>query len=145
MTIAINFYDSFLELLGDGSLDMDGDTFKIILLDQNFTFDGSDTDYSDVSGDELSTANGYTNGGQALSNVSWSQTGGVVTFDFDDVTWSASGGAITAYHAVIYDDTSTNDKLICAIDFDGEQSAGNGTAFKITIDSAGLFSISRAA
>jgi hypothetical protein len=58
----------------------------------------------------------------------------------DDVTLTASGGSITASFGVIYNDTDANDPPLAFIDFDGSQSAGAGTDFKIIWDANGIFS-----
>lgn len=104
-------YNSVAELIADGTIDLDNDTFSIVLLASGYTPNLAHDEYADLT-NELSTANGYTNGGAVLTGVTWSQTGGVATFDSDNQVWTASGGSITARYAVIKDDTSTNDKLI---------------------------------
>lgn|GEM_PF-2044545 len=89
---------------------------------------------------QLSTANGYTQNTKALTNVSIATiTTNDSTFTFDPVTWDASGGSIAASHALIYDDTKTNDPPVARIDFDGTVTAVNGTQFRITPDASGGF------
>lgn len=111
-------YNSVAELIADGTIDLDGDTFKIALLDSGYTPSGAHDEWADVSGDEIANGSGYTTGGATLASVTWGQTGGVATFDSDPVVWIASGGPITARYAVIYDDTTSGDKLIgyCLLD-----------------------------
>jgi len=104
-------YDSVAELIADGTIDLDNDTFKITLHAASYTPAAGHDEYADLT-NELATANGYTNGGATLANVTWSQTGGVATFDSDAQVWTASGGPITARRAVIRDTTATNEKLI---------------------------------
>lgn len=142
MAVTVSFYNHFLEILGDGNLDMDNDTFKVALMDTNHTFVAANTQWSQVSANEIAGANGYTAGGQALANVVWSQTGGTVKFDFDDPLWTASGGDIeTAYSAVIYDDTHANDLLICSIDFGEAKATEDGADLTLKVNAAGLFTI----
>lgn len=143
MAVTINFYNKFIEYLGDNSIDADGDTFDIILLNATHTFTATHTQLTDVSANELSTGNGYTAGGTALTSVTWTESAGTVTFDAADVTWTASGGDIgPATDAVIFSDTSTGDLLMCSVDFDGAQTAGDGTDFQITWNASGIFTIS---
>lgn len=134
MPVTIDAYDHFIDIMSDGTVDMDGDTFKMILLNNSHTFTATNTLYSNVSANELATANGYTNTGQALTSVTFAHTTGTVKWDSADVTWTASGGAITAYHAVIYDDTTTAplDALCMDINFGGVQTAGDGTNFVVS-------------
>lgn len=104
-------YNSFAELVADGTIDLDTDTFKCMLVSSAYTPSLAHDEKADVT-NELATANGYTAGGATLGSVTWGQVGGVSTFDSADVSWTPSGGAITARYAVLYDDTATNDKLV---------------------------------
>lgn len=146
MVVSINFYDQFIEYMGDGGIDMDTDTFNIELYNSTHTFTQANNDRADVSANALATGNGYTNPGQNLGSVTWTQSSGTTTFDAADTTWTASGGSIgPADDAVIYSDTSTvptADLLVCSIDFGGGETAGNGTDFKITYNASGIFTIS---
>ncbi len=105
------FYDSVAELIADGTIDLDGHTFNLQLHTSSYTPSAAHDELADLT-NEVSNAFGYTTGGVALTGVTWSQTGGVATFDSDPVVWNASGGAITARYAVLIDLTATNDKLI---------------------------------
>ena len=99
-------YDSVAELIGDGTLDLDTHPFKIVQLTSVYTPSAAHSVYADLT-NELATANGYTAGGGTLTTVTYTQTGGVATFDSDNFVWTASGGPITARYGVIYDDTPT--------------------------------------
>jgi hypothetical protein len=139
MAVVYSAPDTFLELMGDNSIDMDGDTFKIALLNA-YTFDAAHDEWADVSAAELATGNGYTSPGQNLASVTWGQTGGTVVFDAANVTWTASGGSIgPSTDAEIYSDTSVNDKLVCNIDFGASESAGDGSNFQINFNASGIF------
>ncbi|MEN3953579.1 hypothetical protein [Iodidimonas sp. SYSU 1G8] len=144
MAVTISIYDSFKEYLGDGTIDLDGHTFKVMLLGNAASFDAGHSVLASVSGNQIASGSGYAAGGAALTGVSWGQTGGTATFDADDVTWTASGGAITAYKAAIYDDTPTSpaDPLVAFIDFGGVQTANDGAQFKLIWNAAGIFTLS---
>jgi hypothetical protein len=144
MAVTISIYDSFKEYLGDGTIDLDGHTFKVMLLGNAASFDAGHSVLASVSGNQIAAGSGYAAGGAALTGVSWGQTGGTATFDADDVTWTASGGAITAYKAAIYDDTPTSpaDPLVAFIDFGGVQTANDGAQFKLIWNAAGIFTLS---
>lgn len=94
-------YNHVAERAGDGGFDFDTNTFNICLLTSSYTPSLSHTTYSNISSNELPTANGYTAGGAALTGVTWSQTGGVAKFDSNDQVWTATGGSITARYAVV--------------------------------------------
>lgn len=136
-------YDSVAELIGDGTLDLDNDTFKMVLLSSSYTPDPAHDEYADLAG-ELSTANGYTSGGETLTGVTWSQSGGVASFDSNAVQWTASGGSITARYAVIFDDTATGDKLIGYALLDttpANVTATAGNTFTVTPHASGWFTL----
>lgn len=144
MAVTIAAYDHFVELFGDNTIDLDGDTFKAELYNSSFVFNAADTARADISANALATANGYTNPGQNLSTVTWTHSGSVTTFDAADVTWNASGGSIgPADDCVVYDDTTTSplDALCLAIDFGGSETAADGTPFKIAWNSSGIFTV----
>jgi hypothetical protein len=138
MAVTISLYDHTAKLFADGSNAV-GDTYKVKLY-TTATFDATNTQLSGITGTEATTGTGYTAGGQALTNVAViTVTTNDAKFDADDVTWTASGGSITASYAVIYNDTDANDPPIAFIDFDGSQSAGDQTDFKIIWNASGIF------
>jgi len=116
-------------LLATKEIDWDNDTFKLILC-SNFTFDvDNDIEYSDVSGNELSTGNGYTAGGETMSggSVAVDDANNLAKRTFNNVTITASGGNIGPYRVVIiYNDTVTNDPIMSAITYDSDQTILDG-------------------
>jgi len=138
MAVSISLYNHTAKLFADGSL-ASGDTYKVKLLSAA-TFDATHTTLAATGGTEATGGTGYTAGGQALANVSVTTvTTNDAKFDADDLTWTASGGSITASYAIIYNDTDADDPPIAFIDFDGSQSAGDGTDFKIVWNASGIF------
>jgi hypothetical protein len=135
-------YDKAKKSLGDGTIDLDTHAFKAVLCSSasnaaTLTIE----DYTSLT-NELATANGYTNGGTALTSVTWSESSGTVTFDSADITWTASGGSITARYCVIYDDTASPKKLLCYTLLDttpADVTATAGTPFTIQISASGIF------
>ena len=138
MAVSISLYNHTAKLFADGSLAV-GDTYKVKLLSAA-TFDASHTTLAATGGTEATSGTGYTSGGQALANVAVTTvTTNDAKFDADDVTWTASGGSITASYAIVYNDTDADDPPLAFIDFDGSQSAGDGTDFKIVWNASGIF------
>ena len=82
-------YNSFKEYMADGSIDLDGDTFKISLHGSNFVADSSHTHFADIIATQTSGTN-YVAGGAELDNVSWVRSGGAVELDADDETWATA-------------------------------------------------------
>lgn len=138
MAITISLYNHTAKLFADGS-NAAADTYKVKLLTAA-TFDASHTTLAATGGTEATGGTGYTAGGQALANVAVTTvTTNDAKFDADDLTWTASGGSISAAYGIIYNDTDTNDPPLAFIDFDGSQSAGDGTDFKIVWNANGIF------
>jgi len=115
------------------------DTIKVALFTDDLSIDPdtmetwADLDY-EVEGD------GYSSGGQALTNksISSGSVTGVTSFTADPVNWSDS--SITARYAVIYDDTPASDSSKCLIgyiDFGSNKTSSNGD-FTITWHSDGI-------
>ncbi len=127
------------QMLLDKYIDFGADTFIIILMASGFTFDiDAHEKYADVSGSELPTAGGYTQGTKTLAGVSVSKDDandrGDVTWN--DVAWTATA-TLVASAAIIYDDTTTTvgsslaDAIVGYIDFGGDQTVLNGGTFTI--------------
>lgn len=121
-------YNSFKRDIMNGSIDLDTDTIKVMLVTSTYTADqDAHTKRSDITNEVSGT--GYTAGGATLSvTVSVDNTDNEGVFDATDVTWSTS--TITARGAVIYKSrggASSADELVCYIDFGSDQvsSAGN--------------------
>lgn len=139
MAVTISLYNHTAKLFAEGS-NAAADTYKVKLY-TTATFDATNTTLAGITGTEATAGTGYTAGGQALANVAVTTvTTNDAKFDADDLVWTASGGSITASYGVIYNDTDANDPPIAFIDFDGSQSAGNGTEFKIVWNASGIFS-----
>lgn len=138
MAVTISLYNHTAQLFASGA-NLAADTYKVKLY-ASATFSAANTTLASITGTEATTGTGYTAGGQTLANVAVTTvTTNDAKFDADDVTWTASGGSITAAYAVIYNDTDANDPPIAFIDFDGSQSAGDGTDFKIVWNANGIF------
>lgn len=135
-------YNSFKRDIANGSIDLDTDTIKLMLVTSDYTPNiDTNTKRSDVT-NEVSGA-GYTTGGSALQNktVTINTTSDKAIFDADDVTFSTA--SITARGAVLYKSrggASSADELICYLDFGSDitSTAGN---FNIAFDANGILTI----
>src|SRR3990172_1004860 len=91
-------YEFAKEYLSDGTHDLDnaalGYSMALFLSTSNCdTLSVGTGVYGDLT-NEHANANGYTTGGQALANETWTHSGGTSTFDCDNVAFVASGGSI---------------------------------------------------
>ena len=139
------FFDEFKKYLGDGTIDLDSHTFKAVLTNTAPTT-GTNTVLADIT--QIANGNGYTTGGQALTSVTWSETGaglGVWRWNAADFTWTASGGNIGPFrYVVIYDDTPTSpaDPLVGLFDYGTNITITDGNAFTVDIGTNGIFELS---
>lgn len=139
MAVTVSLYNHTTARFASGA-NASTDTYKVKLLTAA-TFDATHTTLAATGGTEVASGTGYTTGGQDLTNVTVSTvTTNDAKFDADDVTWSASGGSIAASYAILFNDTDTDDPPLLFIDFGTEESAGDGTDFKIVWNADGIVS-----
>lgn len=126
-----NKYQHFVEAVGLKLHDLNTDTIKIALTNTTPNA-GTHEGLADIT--EISAGNGYSAGGNVVANNSYSQTGGTATFDGDTIVFTASGGSIATFrYAVLYNDTSTGDKLIAYYDSGSAQDITDGNTFTVTV------------
>lgn len=128
-------FTSFLEDLARGAIDMDTDSFKIMLVTSTYSPNkDTHTKRSDVTNEVTGT--GYTAGGVAITvTVAKDTTNDRVTLTFSSVNWPSS--TITARAGVIYKSrggASSADELVCYADFLSDI-ASTGATFTITFSS----------
>ena len=134
-------YNAAKEDIGDGTIDLDNDTFTCTLHTSTYTPALTDTSVTN----EVANGNGYTTGGVTLT-CTWAADGGDVTsivFDCtspDPIRWTAFGGSIVARHAVINDTTAGVPLCYCLLDTaPADVTASDGGTFDITIAAGGIF------
>lgn len=144
MPASITFYNNWKAAISDVAIR--SATIKVTLHSSSYTFAATHSVYADLT-NELSTANGYTNGGATLASVTWSQTSGTATFDAADTVWTASGGSITARRAVIRAVGTFNsqvDPLIASILLDttpADVTATAGNTLTLQWNGSGIFTL----
>lgn len=132
-------FNNFLHDLGSGLVDWESDTLRAALYSDISNFTKDTVAYSNTN--ELASNFGYTQNNKAVTggNLIQNDTDDVVQYDIGDITWTASGGQIgPASGCLIYDVTNSSE-AVYLIDFGSAKTADDGTDFKITIDSSGLF------
>ena len=124
------FY-SFVEKLAEKAFDLQNDTLKVAL-SNTAPDETSDTQLSDIT--QISNGNGYTTGGEAVTVSSSAQTGGTYKLVITNPTWTASGNMGTFRYLVLYDDTATNDELICYFDIGSGLSLTSSDTYTANFD-----------
>lgn len=122
----VKFY-SFVEAIAEKKHNLGSDTLKVALT--NSAPSQANTQLSDIS--EIS----YTNlSPRDLSLISSAQTSGTYKLVLDNLVLTASGGAVAAFrYIVIYNDTASNDELICYFDYGSSITLADGDSATINI------------
>lgn len=100
-----------------------GNAFKLALYDNNASFTAATTAYTNTN--EVANSGSYAAGGGTLTNVTPTSSGTTAFTDFADLSFTAA--TITAYGAMIYNDTAAGDPAVCILDFGGAKTSTTGT------------------
>lgn len=135
-------YNSFKRDIMNGSIDLDTDTIKVMLVTSAYTPDQDAHDKRDDVTNEVS-GSGYSTGGSALANkaVTADNTDNEGVFDADDLSWATA--TITARGSVLYKSrggAASADELLMYIDF-GSDIVSTGGTFLITWAAEGILNL----
>lgn len=100
-----------------------GDTFKLALYDNSASFTAATTAYT--SSNEVSASGSYSAGGGTLTNVTPTSSGTTAFTDFADLSFTSA--TITAFGALIYNDSAAGDPSVVVLDFGGSKTSTAGT------------------
>jgi hypothetical protein len=100
-----------------------GNTFKLALYDNSASFTAATTAYTVTN--EVANSGTYAAGGGTLTNVTPIATGTTAFTDFVDLSFTSA--TITAFGALIYNDTAAGDPTVCVLDFGGAKTSTSGT------------------
>jgi len=121
-------YNSFVDDMARGAIDLDTDTFKVMLVTSSYNAD-KDTHLKRSAVTNEVSGTGYTAGGVTTAcTVTKSTANDRVTLSFAAVNWASS--TITARAAVIYKSrggASSADELVCYLDFVSDVSSTAST------------------
>ena len=108
-----------------------GNTFKLALYTNSASFTAATTAYT--TSNEVTASGSYATGGGTLTNVTPTTSGTTAFTDFDDLSFTTA--TITAYGALIYNDSATGDPSVVVLDFGGAKTSTSGT-FQIIFPAA---------
>jgi hypothetical protein len=100
-----------------------GNTFKLALYDNSASFTAATTAYTPTN--EVANSGTYAAGGGTLVNVTPTSTSTTAFTDFGDLSFTSA--TITAFGALIYNDTAAGDPAVCVLDFGGAKTSTSGT------------------
>lgn len=131
--------------MSKGSYNLASDTYILALITNSYTpAPNTDALWSDVSANELTTANGYTAGGVALTSVTDTLATATATFTSAAATWS-SFSATFRYGVIVRRASGSlvsGDLLLCYSDLGGGSSiTGGGGTLTVTMNGSGIFTI----
>jgi len=100
-----------------------GNTFKLALYNNSASFTAATTAYTTTN--EVAASGSYTLGGGTLTKVTPTSSGTTALTDFADLSFTTA--TITAFGAMIYNDTATGNPAVAILDFGGSKSSTAGT------------------
>ena len=100
-----------------------GNTFKLALYTNSASFTAATTAYTATN--EVPNSGTYAAGGGTLTNVTPVSTGTTAFTDFADLSFTIA--TITAFGALIYNDSAVGDPAVCVLDFGGAKTSTTGT------------------
>ncbi len=133
---AFNKFNSFTEAVAEKVHNLGSDTLTVALTAAANAPASTNTQLSNLT--QVSYANLSS---RVLAGVTSSQTSGTYTLDANDLVLTASGAVATFRYVVIYNDTATNDELICWFDHGSDVTLANGETYTIQFDAAGILTI----
>lgn len=125
-----NKFNSFVEALAEKVHNLGSDTLTVALTAAANAPVATNTQLSNL------TQISYTNlSARALTVSASSQTSGTYKLVVNDLVLSASGGAVATFrYVVIYNDTATNDELICWFDYGSNVTLADGESLTLDFD-----------
>lgn len=100
-----------------------GNTFKLALYNNSASFTAATTAYTTTN--EVAASGSYAAGGGTLTSVTPTSSGTTAFTDFADLSFTTA--TITAFGALIYNDTATGNPAVAVLDFGGAKTSTAGT------------------
>jgi hypothetical protein len=122
--------------LGNKIHDLGSDSLNFLLV--NVAPTTASTVYSSFT--DLSTADGYTAGGQTVGSTAFSETGGLATLTGSNVIWTATGSLGPFRYTPLYNDTASGKNALGYYDYGSGVTLSAGETLTINI-SSGIFTI----
>lgn len=124
-----NKFDSFVEALAEKLHNLGSDQLVVALCNAA---------NAPVAGNSVLanlTTIAYTNlSSRNITTLTSSQTSGTYKLTLQDLVLTASGAVSTFRYVVIYNDTASNDELICWFDYGGDVTLASGETFTLDFD-----------
>lgn len=141
----LKLYDKFQKNLADDVISLSTDSLKLAIVTSASNAETMTLEFYSQITSELPTANGYTQGGEVIANITISEAAGVTTINGDNFDIIATGGSIIGRHLVLYSDTSVGKCLIgtfLAVDPADDLTALDSQHFIVDWNANGIFQLS---
>ena len=134
---SFNKFNSFVEALAEKVHNLGSDQLVVALTAAANAPVATNTQLTDL------TQISYTNlSSRNITTSSSSQSSGTYKLILNDLVLTASGSVATFRYVVVYNDTATNDELICWFDYGSNVTLANGDTFTVDFDGTnGLFTL----
>lgn len=136
MSVAFNKINAFAADIGNKVHNLGSDALLFYLT--NTAPVATNTVYNTPA--DLSTANGYTAGGAAVTSVTYTQTSGTASLVGTGPTWTATGAIGPFRYAVLYNNTAGSKQLIGWYDYGSSVTMASGDTFQIS-EGANIFTL----
>jgi len=139
---AWEFYNSFKEDMGDGTIDLDTQNFWVSLHTSAANVDDNTLSSFGSCDNEIADGNGYSTSGKVLSAVTWAAgaSAGETRFDATARIWTASGGSIANIKYAVLRNSAGN--LVARSQLSTAQfSVTTGNTLTITPSANGIFEL----
>ena len=131
MSISMNKFQDFVEQLGLEQHDLNTDTLKVALTNTAPT--PGQTVFNLTNYPAPAAANGYTVGGEDVTNT-FAEASGTATLSGADITYAASGGQLGPFrYMVLYNDTNPTDMVVAYYDHGSSVTLEDGESFVFDI------------
>ena len=144
----LTVFEEFAADIGVEKYQLNTDTLKVALISTaagSVAASTASPTYSDFSGAEMASGNGYTTGGATIASSSYAEASGVGTLDGNDVTWSQNAsGFTTARTAIVYTDTpasAASKAAICKVDLGSSSVSLQDGDVTVSWNSSGILTI----
>jgi hypothetical protein len=145
---AFTLFNNAKKFLGDGTLDLDTNTIKCMMLTSAFTPNvATQSVKANIVANEVANGNGYLTGGVTVA-CTWVLAGGTVTFDSADPSWTGATAGFAGRYLVWYASGTLNGQVDPLIGYKlvdttpADVSVGVGVTVTFNINAAGLFTLS---
>lgn len=126
---SFNKFNSFVEAIAEKVHNLGADTLTVFLTTNANTPVASNTQLSNI------TQISYTNlSARAITTSASSQSSGTYKLVLTDLVLTASGAVATFRQVGIYNDTATNDELVCWFDYGQDVTLASGETFTLDFD-----------